>query len=150
MATRPNESGFTLLELVVVLAIVGVSLALIAPSFTSPERRPAPDLVNFLSDARARAIESGRKVTVYADDRRVWTVPAEDEAFELPEDRSVSVAFPAASPYLDRRRLTVFFADGTSVLARLSVQRPGRYGGTVDLYEITVNPILGDISYAYE
>ena len=150
MAGRRGEAGFTLLELVVVLAIIGISLALIAPSFTSPERRPAPDLVNFLQDARTRAIESGRKVSVYLGDGRVWREPSDGEPFELPEDRSVSVAFPPSSAYLDRTRLTVFYADGTSVLARLSVERPGRYGGTVKLYDITVNPILGEISYAYD
>ena len=148
---RRRAAGFTLLELLVVLGIVGIALALVAPSLTSPTRRPEPELVTYLKDARNRAVETGRPVAVHQKDRRIWTdPPAPDGPFELPEARSVEPVGAAATSYLDRARVSVFYPDGTAVLGGLNVNRPGRYGGTVRVYTVEIQPIHGEIAYAYD
>ena len=69
---RPSTGGFTLMELLVVLAILGLALVLAMPTlgrmFPGLElRSEAHDLVNLLREARARAIGRNEEVTVVID-----------------------------------------------------------------------------------
>lgn len=135
----------------VVLAIVGIALALVAPTLTSPTRRPQPDVVTYLKDARNRAVESGRPVSVYQKDGRIWTEPpAPAGAFTVSGERTLEAVQTHETTYLDRTRLTVFYPDGTAVLGGLNVERPGRYGGTVRVYAVEIQPIHGEVTYAYD
>lgn len=134
-----------------VLGIIGIGLALVAPSLTSPTRRPEPAVVTYLKEARNRAVKTGRPVSVYQRGERIWTEPAGSEGpFELSGERTLEAVKTRATAYLDRTRLTVFYPDGTAVLGGLNVERPGRYGGTVRVYAVEIQPIHGEVTYAYD
>ena len=62
---RPDEAGFTLIELMVCLALVAVTLAMASPLLMHMQsgfafRGAARDLADQMGQARARAIDKGR------------------------------------------------------------------------------------------
>jgi prepilin-type N-terminal cleavage/methylation domain-containing protein len=69
---RPR--GATLLELIVVLALLGLILAVAAPAFIVPTPPQTPDLGSALDAARRAAILRGEPVTLTVDDDGGWRV----------------------------------------------------------------------------
>ena len=66
---RQKTSGFTLVELLVTLAIAAISLTLGVPSFVSFVNKNelssvSAELVSTLQDARERAVSTGKTVTI--------------------------------------------------------------------------------------
>ena len=72
MKRARRQAGFTMLEMVVVMAIVGIAAAMAVPSWratmaNSRLRDAAGDVADLLSAARARAISNNRTFVVYFD-----------------------------------------------------------------------------------
>jgi prepilin-type N-terminal cleavage/methylation domain-containing protein len=145
-----GAAGFTLLELVIVMVIMGLAVGLVAPSLTMPMQRPKPPLASFLEAARTASIESGRKVAVYVEDRRLWREPRDPEGeLTLPEEHYLDVDWPQPSPFLAARRLALFYADGTGVLGRFRLMRRSVGGADVDVLNLEIDPLHGEVHYAY-
>jgi hypothetical protein len=67
----------------------------------------------------------------------------------LAENEEIAMNWPPPSPYLDRMRVALFLPDGTSVLSRFTFQRR-RVGATpVEIYTVEIDPMHGEVSYAY-
>ena len=67
--TRGSRRGVTLLELIVVLSLLGLMLAVVAPSFIIPAARSESDFARVLETARRTAILRAEPVTLsFADD----------------------------------------------------------------------------------
>jgi prepilin-type N-terminal cleavage/methylation domain-containing protein len=64
--------GVTLLELIVVIALLGLVLAIAAPAFITPNARPGADLESALSAARRAAVLRGEPVTLDVDEAGSW------------------------------------------------------------------------------
>ncbi len=69
-----GRTGFTLLELIVVLAILGLGMAIVAPSLVL--RSPSPDeaLQRVVSNARRVATRRAQTVTLVIDANGAWQV----------------------------------------------------------------------------
>ena len=67
-----RRAGFTLIEIAVVLILMGVAVALVAPAFVS--RRPADErgLAAVVRTARGAAIKRGETVTLRVDPAGRW------------------------------------------------------------------------------
>ncbi|MBX9927727.1 MAG: type II secretion system GspH family protein [Gemmatimonadaceae bacterium] len=134
---RRARRGATLIELVVVLAIIGVVAGAVVPALPSPT--PAP--IEVASNAVLRALRTTRdealrrgmpsRLTIDLTSGRVWY-----------SDETRGVALDLPSGCLLRtptdRLVVVSAADGGSSAYRITVQC-GR-----DRREITIDPLAGD------
>ena len=122
-----DTSGFTLMELLVVLTILGIALVLSAPTLTRSLpglelRAQAREAAGVLREARALAIGRNQEVTVAIDrERRLFTVEGKP-ALQL--SQRITIPFSAKEPHqpasdikFERR----FFPDGTSNGGRLTL-----------------------------
>jgi len=77
MLTRKQCSGFTLIELMITLALVGIIAAFAVPSFSTMIANSrlvsvSNDLVGVLNYARSEAVKTGRRVIVSPTDGADW------------------------------------------------------------------------------
>jgi prepilin-type N-terminal cleavage/methylation domain-containing protein len=71
---RRVRAGVTLLELIVVIALMGLVLAIAAPSFIAPAPERKSELTSILQTARRLAILRGEPVTLLVDDAGAWRI----------------------------------------------------------------------------
>ena len=93
-AAQPRSPAFSLLELLVVMAVIAIMLALLLPAITgfnrTAGRRGAVNtLMNTFEQARVAALEAGRPVYVVFR-RRVFPEPDAIMVFRQPEDTTVA------------------------------------------------------------
>ena len=69
--------GVTLLELIVVLALVGLLLGIAAPAFVVPSPRPESDAASALTAARRTSLLRGEPVTLLLERDGSWRVVAD-------------------------------------------------------------------------
>lgn len=136
-STRPRpiedrEAGMTLVELLVVLALIAIISAVVYPDFSRPRRSVEPKtaalrIAATLRDQRALAIlrNANSQVTYDAEFRRFSTVEGQPIA-SIPSD--ISVSFEAAKRRNSNtsKIALIFFPDGSSS------------GGTITLSSGTV------------
>ena len=82
MSNQSSERGFTLMELMVTIAVLAILVAIAAPSFNDffdkyRVRGAANDVISVVSQARAEAAKSGRAVQVnFGGTTGAWCVAA--------------------------------------------------------------------------
>lgn len=69
------RAAFTLVEMIVVIVLIGVSLALVAPSIIL--RRDQLDIQQVVTQARRRALERAEMVTLSVDRSGMWRIRQE-------------------------------------------------------------------------
>ncbi len=132
---RPAESGFTVTELIVVVAVLGILAAIAVPSFQSltqnqQVKNASFELFSSLSLARSEAIKRNGNVTVTpvnaADWGRGWTIASGGETIKSQGAlKGVSVA-----------------AAGTP--ASITYTRSGRTSASIS-FQMDVSPANPDI-----
>lgn len=140
-----NEAGFTLLELLVVLAIVAGALALAVPAFDrlAPGialRSTVRDTAAMLRAARDLAIAGNREVAVVVDlDRRSIGIDATGAVEPIDPGYGISL-FSAGEERLDLGAGRIrFFPDGSSTGGRIGFSL-----GSVH-YDVTVSWVTGGV-----
>ncbi len=78
LRTQVNVQGFTLVEMVVVLIILGLIMAISVPSFRNSSARSAlksttMDLISSINNSRAQAVSLGETATLEASDGSSWS-----------------------------------------------------------------------------
>lgn len=128
-----KERGFTLLELVIVLAIIGMTLAMAVPLLgrhTPALEAAAGELRGVFRDARVTAIAEGRAVAFQGDPNGGYWLDDRhrrlDVAAEVPGGLRVATAAPIA-----------FFPSGGSSGGRVFVD------GANGRRELAVDPVTG-------
>lgn len=139
-------SGFTLLELVLVLLIVAVATTLVAPAIGSRFTSADPRLVIVqlraaMEFSRVRAIEEGKEgvLVVAPEDGRYWHEGG-GEGGSIPPESGVLVArgrFTRETGEVEFH----FYPDGTNSGGEVLIEKPRNEGGKI--YRLTLNPLLG-------
>ena len=130
--------GFTLIELVVVLLILGLTLAAVAPAFAARRDqatdRAADAIAMLLKTARNTALETAVPTTVTIDpaSARVWV---RADAIKNPLDTSFTIAVPVGTEYSAASPRVRFIFDprgGATVDTFMVLSARGRWAVTVD------------------
>lgn len=79
--TQQPRHAFTLIEMIVVLAIMGIALAVVGPALMFPENRSSLEQV--MSDSRATAIRRSERVTLSVEKTGSWRMYASQSAANL-------------------------------------------------------------------
>ena len=150
--TRPRrataEDGFTLLEMVCVIAIVAMLAAILLPNLSHGTSRPrleayAVETAALLKSDRTAAIRHRAPVATLVDpqERRLRS-GADGRMLEIPEDVSVTAMLPVRCNDRPARSTITFFATGMSCGGVIVLSRLGAG------YEIRVNWLTGGIEVA--
>ncbi len=151
---RANEGGFTLIEVLLVLTIIGLAGAFLVPRLGDLDTRgfdvEVREATNLLNHARRNAIVSGNPATVS------FLPETEDEPFDYHppmfsagvfEARDIELHFldSAGQREAVREPLEVtFFPEGGSTGGALLLQREDR-GASIE-----INPVTGRMETAYD
>jgi general secretion pathway protein H len=144
-----HETGFTLIELVVVIAILGLALALIAEhgpmrSAALTGKGAAADLAQGLRETRARAIAENRPVGLTVDiANHRWNI-AGRPAQPLPPDFAVSVLTAEGEARDENVAEIAFEPDGSSTGGRIALT------GGERKYDVDVDWLTGNVRLTYE
>jgi general secretion pathway protein H len=141
-----KEDGFTLLELLVVLVIIGLVLALI-PGFML---RGQPGLdVDVAARALADALRQTRSQAVLQNREQLFALDVEERLFRAGEqrapvqiDKNIAITFQTARSLLmsDTTGRIRFFPDGSATGGRIGLTLNGRHA------EVVVDWLTGLIS----
>jgi type II secretion system protein H len=138
-----RSEGFTLMELIVVLAILAAIAALVAPSFSrtiasARLRSAASDVRTSLARGRALAVAAAKERTVAFDLSRGEFGVDNEAVRRLPETLRLGAVLPGGGR-MERGSVRIrFFPDGSGDEAEISVTAED--GGTL---RVTVDPLTG-------
>lgn len=127
---RP-QSGFTLLELLVVLVLLSAVTALVAPAFLKTGgvevQATARNLAAGLRRARSQAIQSNTVTAMSVDvERKEFSLSFEGSQRKLPRDIELSLYTARSAIESESRGAIRFFPDGGSTGGRITVKRGPR------------------------
>ncbi|MEN8261535.1 MAG: GspH/FimT family protein [Pseudomonadota bacterium] len=125
------NAGFTLVELLVVLAVAAAALAVVAPNFSSGKsnielKSAAYDTSSALRYVRGRAITEGREAEFVLDvGNHIYRVSGRSKAYSLPEN--VAITLDTAETEIKGEGVGAirFFPDGSSTGGRITIEGGG-------------------------
>lgn len=79
-----RRSGFTLLELIVVLIVMGVAVGLVAPALVSPRDADIPQLIQLIRSARETAARRGETMFLGLSSSGEWRIDGANSAIDGP------------------------------------------------------------------
>ena len=144
-ARAPNADGFTLLEMVVVLAIIAVVMALSVPMFDTAfpgaqVKSAAHNLASGLRYTRDQAITTNRSTAfVINTQKRQYGMDGDLSFRKLPPELILSLKTAHSEVVDDYTGRIRFFPDGSSTGGRITLADRGR------IYSVMVDWILGRV-----
>ena len=124
--TISNQHGFTLLELLVVLAIVALSAYLMIPNFANRQDRNditfiSSEIYSQLSLARSQAIASNTPIRFSLDvKKRVFGTDMQNLS-SIPEPIGIEFLTGLQSDAVPEQGSIVFYSDGSSTGGRITL-----------------------------
>ena len=153
--------GFTLIELLLVLVIISIALALVAPAIGNrlgggDPKRTATQLRTTLELLRLRAITDGSEQHLIVDpqDNQYWQESGRQAASQ--RDSLDVQTIPSGGGVLSATSIWVrdteevefrFYPDGTNSGGEIVIEQ--RRGVNVTAYTISLNPLLGTATVHY-
>jgi general secretion pathway protein H len=128
--TGEKEAGFSLIELLAVLAVLALAIGLIAPAISRQMpglelRAEARKVAHILESAQARAIAKRRPVDVVFDLRGPSVILDGAPALALDTNTSITVTAALGGVLMNGEPSFIFFPDGTTTGGRVALSRRG-------------------------
>lgn len=123
----PRQRGFTLLELLVVLALLAMTYALIPPMFsiggsTTELKSAARQVAAGLRNARSQAIVSRSEAAMTINvESRTFQISGDARSRRLPRDAQIGVFTAQGEVFGENRASIRFYPDGSSTGGRVSL-----------------------------
>ena len=157
-----TENGFTLIELILVLVIISIAFAIVAPAVGnrfggSDPKRTAAQLRTTLELLRLRALTDGieQRLVIDPEDNQYWQeagrqVAARDDSEEESDHEDEQVTSSDEDIQLSATSLWVreegeiefrFYPDGTNSGGEITIEQ--QRGANEVAYTIALNPLLG-------
>ena len=142
-----SNAGFTLLELIVVLAIVALGYAAVAVNFSSGNdamalKAAARDLTSGLRYVRSQAMLSHENATLdFNLSNNSYSLTGQDKIYTLPENIDVTIN-TAKDELHDGVAQLRFFPDGSSIGGRITLEKKSH------VQEININWLTGHVTLA--
>jgi general secretion pathway protein H len=136
-STKKCDDGLTLVEMMVVLAILAISAAVAYPSFraSSETNEPALHLTRIsamLKAARGRSISSGRDVAfVINTTDSTYGLSSDTTPTQFPKVLSMTLTAARSTAPGEEGAALVFFPDGSSTGGRISITDGRKTAGLV-------------------
>ena len=145
MSAPAHSRGFTLLELLIVLTLIGLLLLVVPPAVTSGGgiglKAAARDVAAGLRRAQSRAIAANQEVAFVLDvNAHRYSVGLDGEFAPLPDDLTLNL-YTARSELLDAAVATIrFYPDGSSTGGEITLSSGTR------AYHVAVDWLTGRVS----
>ncbi|MEI7840410.1 MAG: GspH/FimT family pseudopilin [Methylococcaceae bacterium] len=142
-----SNAGFTLLELIVVLAIVALGYSAVAVNFSSGNdamalKAAARDLTSGLRYVRSQAMLSHASATLdFNLSNNSYSLTGQDKIYTLPENIDVTIN-TAKDELHDGVAQLRFFPDGSSIGGRITLEKKSH------VQEININWLTGHVTLA--
>jgi len=143
---RSDSPGFTLLELLVVLGIIGLMLALLPPFLPKTldgqkVKAAARELATGLRGARSQAIATQRDVALELDvGAKRFTVGERTRMLDLPRDTQIKLRTASTEQQTSSIGAIRFFPDGSTTGGEITLTRGAR------AYAIQVTWLTGRVT----
>jgi general secretion pathway protein H len=143
---RCPTMGFSLLELLIVLAMAGLMLALVPPLFgnalaSAEARTTARQITAALKQTRSTAVAGQNEAVLILDLRtREFQLEGGEKRRSLPENIAVTLTTAESERIAERAGGIRFFADGSSTGGRIELRTDTQY------FVIDVDWLTGRIS----
>jgi len=144
-AANPT-SGLSLLEILVVLAMISGALAIAMPNLSFDQKRQIPELVQYLKEQRSESILKGKSNRVYIKNNSLKSSLTDTE-LKLEKTDDLRLTYPAPSEFMPHQDVALFYADGTAIVSEFAVARKDVEGTPQILYNVSINPFDSTILY---
>lgn len=135
----PARRGFTLVEILVTLAIIGLMATLFLPRMSKTPTQAQPEIVKFLTVLQADSVRSRQPISVELHGRTLRA--SNGKEFRLAEGEQLRSARGAALTYLGGYHIVTFSTDGSSTAGEWLLT-----SGTINL-AIRFSPFASRIGY---
>ncbi|MEN9597311.1 MAG: type secretion system protein GspH [Pseudomonadota bacterium] len=141
-----SNAGFTLLELIVVLAIVALGYSAVAVNFSSGNdamalKAAARDLTSGLRYVRSQAMLSHETATLdFNLSENSYSLTGQEKIYTLPENIDVTIN-TAKEELHDGVAKLRFFPDGSSIGGRVTLEKKSH------VQEININWLTGHVTF---
>ena len=148
MWSAGNSSGFTLVELLVVLAVLALALAIVPPSLSGAIdkarfRNAQWDLVSALRHARSQAVNSQQAATVDINVKQgTMQVAGRRRDLSIPDDVDLTLVTAQREQLSEYEGAIRFYPDGSSTGGQVRFRRGNR------AWSIEVDWLTGRVSNA--
>ena len=128
MWRRTNQTGFSLIELLVVLTILGLAVAVVPPMLdntleSATLKKATRDIISGLKQARSNAISQRRPSEFRFDvNKAVYTVESKKVTLDIPATTKVSLTTAQSKLQSASIGSIQFFADGSSTGGRILLE----------------------------
>ena len=153
MAIGKNRSGFTLLELIVVILIIGVVMSVGIPRIfngleSTKTRNLMSDIIIFFRQTRMEALSTSKPVEVLITLHEGVFETNNDKTFKIPEELGILIKLVNDEEYgyyddeLEKTKVT-FYPNGMATERKLVLSN-----NDSDFAIITIDPLTGLANYS--